>query len=77
MKTIPLSEPMGGDCSCCVHDDQCKAIVESINDDIQFRCPLTIEVDDDIEYAGERHDSCFSDISSDSEDQHDKNKLVR
>lgn len=65
MKTIPLSEPMGGDCSCCVHGDQCKAIVDhGINDNnIQFRCPLTVEVDDDVEYAGEWHDSCFDEVN--------------
>ncbi len=61
MKTIPLSEPMGGDCSCCVHGEQCKDLIESIdNVKISFRCPLTVEVDDDVKYAGDWHDSCFS-----------------
>lgn len=60
MKTIPLSEPMGGDCSCCVHGDQCRDFVDSIdNVDITFRCPLTIEVENDINYADHWHESCF------------------
>ena len=60
MKTIPLSEPMGGDSSCCIHSELCEAIVKSIdNEHIKFRCPLVVEVDDDVEYPGVRHESCF------------------
>jgi len=59
MKTIPLSEPMGGDSSCCIHDAQCKEFIKNIdNKDIIFRCPLVVTVDDDVEFAGGWHESC-------------------
>ena len=68
MKTIPLSEPMGGCDSCCVHNNQCKEIINSMeNSNIQFRCPLLVEVDDDIEYAGPWHESCFEEKVVDGE----------
>ena len=58
-KSIPLSEPMGGESSCCIHSEQCRDLVESIrNQSIVFRCPLMIEVDDNVEYAGRWHESC-------------------
>ena len=57
-KSIPLSEPMGGDSSCCIHGEQCKELIDSVdNSEIQFRCPLTVEVGIDVEY--DRHISCF------------------
>lgn len=61
MKIIPLSVPMGGDCTCCVHGDQCKAIADTTitEDTLRFRCPLTVQVDDDVHYAGDWHESCF------------------
>jgi len=59
-KSIPLSEPMGGDSSCCIHSEQCKELIESLdNDNIKFRCPFMIEVRENLEYAGGPHDSCF------------------
>jgi len=58
-KSIPLSEPMGGESSCCIHSEQCRDFVESIrNQQITFRCPLMVVVDDNVEYAGEWHESC-------------------
>jgi 5'-3' exonuclease len=62
-KNIPLSEPMGGDASCCIHSEQCKQLIESLdNDMIQFRCPFMIEVRENLEYAGRPHNSCFEEI---------------
>ena len=59
IKNIPLSEAMGGDNSCCVHNAQCIELVKNIkNKNIKFRCPLMVEVDDDVEFAGEWHESC-------------------
>lgn len=59
-KMIPLSEPMGGDPTCCIHGEQCKDLFTSCeNDLIKFRCPLMIEVDADVEYGGGNPDSCF------------------
>lgn len=60
MKSIPLSEPMGGDHTCCVHDELCMKLIKDVDDrNIKFRCPLMVEVDDDVEYAGEWHESCI------------------
>lgn len=59
MKRIPLSEPMGADHSCCKNDVHCIELVKNADGrNIKFRCPLMIEVEDDIEYAGEWHESC-------------------
>lgn len=58
MKSIPLSVPMGGDSASCIHDDECREIVSTINSHIRFRCPLMVEVEDDVEFP-EWHESCF------------------
>ena len=59
-KRIPLSEPMGGDATCCVHSELCRILAKSCEDKkIQFRCPFIVEVNEDTSYAGEFHDSCF------------------
>jgi len=58
MKCVPLCDPMGGDASCCIHGEQCKELIDSVdNSEIQFRCPLTVEVEISVEYY--RHVSCF------------------
>ena len=64
-KRIPLSEPMGGDATCCTHSEQCRALAATCDDNrIQFRCPFTVEVGTDVTYAGEFHDSCFNEERS-------------
>ena len=59
MKLIPLSEPMGGDDTCCMQNEKCKQIVDTMSGCTAFRCPLMVEVGDDVEYAGKWHESCF------------------
>jgi len=58
-KIIPLGEPMGRDSSVCTHSAQCMEIMKTtINKEIQFRCPLLVVVDDDVEFGGDQHESC-------------------
>lgn len=61
MKQIPLSEPIGGDKECCIHEKICEELysdIKNIDDKILFRCPFLLEVDETIEYAGEWNESC-------------------
>ena len=54
-KWVELNEPMG-DCRCCVHQDECaplkKTAQKQLNGKYRFRCPILIEVDEDIVYVG-------------------------
>ena len=50
---VPLIEPMGS-CHCCKHQDECDSIRKHIqscfNMKYRFRCPIIIEVDENIVY---------------------------
>ena len=54
-KWVGLDEPMG-DCQCCIHQDECAPLKQHIqkkglNGHYRFRCPILIEVDENIEYG--------------------------
>ena len=54
-KWIGLDEVMG-DCRHCIHQDECAPLKqhvsqEHLNGHYRFRCPILIEVDENIEYS--------------------------
>ena len=53
-KWVGLDKPMG-DCQCCIHQDECAPLKQHVqekgfNGHYRFRCPILIEVDENIKY---------------------------
>ena len=53
-KWVGLDEPIG-DCECCIHQNECAPLKQHVldkhlNGEYQFRCPILIEVDENVEY---------------------------
>lgn len=54
-KWVGLDEPID-DCRCCIHQDECAPLKQHVsqkhlNGNYRFRCPILIEVDENIEYS--------------------------
>lgn len=52
-KWTPLNEPMGNESECCRNAHHCKPFQDIAlkNKFIKFRCPLVVEVDEDVEFG--------------------------
>lgn len=52
-KWIPLNDLMGNESKCCKNDYLCKPLqdIARKNKFIKFRCPLIVEVDEDVEFG--------------------------
>jgi len=54
-KWIGLDEPIG-DCQYCIHQDECAPLKQHVhlNGNYRFRCPILIEIDENIEYGNQK-----------------------